>query len=99
MLVSVIIPVYNEQENIRRLVQELNVFLKKEDRFSTEIIFVDDGSIDETLLRLKKADHCSYSYKIISFSRNFGSHAALRAGILRAHGDFITFMYADLQDP
>lgn len=99
MLVSVIIPVYNEQENIDYLVQQLNFFFGKEDRFSTEIIFVNDGSSDGTTKRLKKANHHAYSYKIISLSRNFGSHAALRAGILRAQGNYITFMYADLQDP
>lgn len=99
MLVSVIIPVYNEQENIDYLVQQLNFFFGKEERFFTEIIFVNDGSSDETLLKLKEANHQFYSYKIISLSRNFGSHAALRAGILRAQGDYVTFMYADLQDP
>lgn len=97
--VSVIIPVFNEEENIDHLVYELNSFFQHEKRYSTEIIFVDDGSSDNTLAKLKKATHHSYTYKIISFSKNFGSHAALRAGILRAKGDYITFMYADLQDP
>lgn len=99
MVVSVIIPVYNEQENIENLVQQLNNYFAKEEKFSAEIIFVNDGSTDKTLGRLKEAHHVSYSCKIISFSRNFGSHAALRAGILQAKGDFISFMYADLQDP
>ena len=97
--VSVIIPVFNEEENIEPLVNELNFHFKNETRFSTEIIFVNDGSTDDTMSRLKKAPHHSYTYKIISFSRNFGSHAALRAGIQKAEGDYITFIYADLQDP
>ncbi|HSI70567.1 MAG TPA: glycosyltransferase [Gillisia sp.] len=97
--ISVIIPVYNEEENISHLVYELGSYFQKETRFSTEIIFVNDGSTDGTMSRLKKAPHHSYTYKIISFSRNFGSHAALRAGIQRAEGDYITFIYADLQDP
>jgi polyisoprenyl-phosphate glycosyltransferase len=97
--VTVIIPVFNEAENIDRLVQELRAYFQNEPRFSAEVIFVDDGSSDGTLEKLKRAAHGAYSYKIISFSRNFGSHAALRAGILRAEGDYITFMYADLQDP
>lgn len=96
---SIIIPMFNEQENIGRLTAELNDFLKKESRFTAEVIFVNDGSTDDTLGILKEAKHRSYFYKIISFSRNFGSHAALRAGLLEAKGDFITFMYADLQDP
>jgi len=97
--VSVIIPVYNEQENIEHLVNELNACFKNEDAFSAEIIFVNDGSTDDTLYKLKNAPHQFYAFKIISFSRNFGSHAALRAGILKAKGDYITFIYADLQDP
>src|SRR6476659_1787027 len=97
--VSVIFPVYNEQENIEHLVNELNACFKNEDAFSAEIIFVNDGSTDDTLYKLKNAPHQFYAFKIISFSRNFGSHAALRAGILKAKGDYITFIYADLQDP
>ncbi|PTX21456.1 dolichol-phosphate mannosyltransferase [Pontibacter mucosus] len=97
--VSVIIPVYNEEENIHRLVSELNSYFQDEPRFSTEIVFVNDGSSDATMARLREAPHHAYTYKIISFSRNFGSHAALRAGIQKAQGDYITFMYADLQDP
>ena len=97
--ITVIIPVLNEQENIDILVDELNKFFAEQNDFSAEIIFVNDGSTDNTLNKLKSAAHFSYSCKIISFSKNFGSHAALRAGILTADGDYITFMYADLQDP
>ncbi|MGV3502891.1 MAG: glycosyltransferase [Adhaeribacter sp.] len=97
--VSVIIPVFNEEANIDHLVQALNTFFQQEHRYATEVIFVDDGSSDGTRDQLKRAPHRAYSYKIISFSRNYGSHAALRAGILRAQGDYLTFMYADLQDP
>ncbi|MCP2045737.1 glycosyltransferase [Pontibacter sp. HSC-36F09] len=97
--VSVIIPVFNEAENIDHLVFELNSYFQQVTKYDTEIIFVNDGSSDETMEKLKSAPHLSYTYKIISFSRNFGSHAALRAGINRANGDYITFMYADLQDP
>jgi glycosyltransferase involved in cell wall biosynthesis len=97
--ISVIIPVFNEEENIDHLVYELSAYFQKETRYSTEVIFVNDGSSDRTMDKLKRAAHHAYTHKIISFSRNFGSHAALRAGILRAKGDYITFMYADLQDP
>src|SRR6185503_8499864 len=97
--VSVIIPVLNEQENIDSLTVELNAYFSGQTDFTGEVIFVNDGSTDETLFKLKKADHRSYSCKIISFSKNFGSHAALRAGILKSTGDYITFIYADLQDP
>src|SRR5919112_77198 len=97
--VSVIIPVFNEAENIDFLVNELNNYFGGENDFTTEIIFVNDGSADATLHKLKEAAHLAYECKILSFSKNFGSHAALRAGIVRATGDMITFMYADLQDP
>ena len=97
--ITVIIPVFNEEENIDILVDELNKYFAAKSDFSAEVIFVNDGSNDATLNKLKSANHFSYSCKIISFSKNFGSHAALRAGILKATGDFITFLYADLQDP
>jgi polyisoprenyl-phosphate glycosyltransferase len=97
--VSVIIPFLNEEENIHSLVTELNSYFTSESAYKTEIIFVNDGSTDRSIELLKKENHSSYEAKIISFSKNFGSHAALRAGIQLATGDYICFMYADLQDP
>jgi len=97
--ITVIIPVLNEEENIDILVDELNKYFAEQKEFSTEVIFVNDGSTDHTLSKLKSANHFSYSCKIINFSKNFGSHAALRAGLLKAEGDYVTFLYADLQDP
>lgn len=98
-LISVIIPFLNEEENIVSLVTNLSSYFEIETRFSVEVIFVNDGSTDSSKKLLLEQNHKNYSSKIISFSKNFGSHAALRAGILNATGDFITFMYADLQDP
>lgn len=99
MKVSVIIPLLNEQENIDHLVDQLNEYFLANDSFRAEVIFVNDGSQDGTVMKLKASEHIAYQAKVISFSKNFGSHAALRAGIQVATGDFITFMYADLQDP
>ena len=99
MKVTVIIPFLNEEENIDSLVSTLSNYFIIETRFEVEVIFVNDGSIDNSKDMLVKQKHENYSTKIISFSKNFGSHAALRAGILHASGDYITFMYADLQDP
>ena len=99
MKVSVIIPFLNEEENIDSLVTTLSNYFKIETRFEAEVIFVNDGSTDNSKNLLIERNHENYSTKIISFSKNFGSHAALRAGILHANGDYITFMYADLQDP
>jgi dolichol-phosphate mannosyltransferase len=97
--ISVIIPFLNEEENIPLLTAALNEFFAIKKEFSAEVIFVNDGSTDHSVPVLRQQDHSAYDCKIISFSKNFGSHAALRAGILHASGDYITFMYADLQDP
>lgn len=96
---SIIIPFLNEEENISYLSNSLSDYFEKEKRFDVEIIFVDDGSTDNSKSKLLKQNHVNYSCKLIKLSKNFGSHAALRAGIQNSSGDFITFMYADLQDP
>lgn len=97
--VTVIIPIYNEYEGIPFLVDSLNDFFGHNSHLNAEVIFVNDGSRDGSATRLREMKHDKYSAKVISFSRNFGSHAALRAGISHASGDYICFNYADLQDP
>jgi glycosyltransferase involved in cell wall biosynthesis len=98
-LVTVIIPIFNEYEGIPMLVRSLNEFFHFNDHLRAEVIFVNDGSSDSSALRLSEMEHKTYLAKAIHLSRNFGSHAALRAGIANASGDFICFNYADLQDP
>lgn len=98
-IVSIIIPFLNEEENIPLLTEALNTFSKSQLDFDTEVIFVNDGSTDNSVELLRRSKHQHYKSKIISLSKNFGSHAALRAGIVHAAGDYISFMYADLQDP
>jgi dolichol-phosphate mannosyltransferase len=97
--VSVIIPIYNEYEGIPYLTDNLNSFFGEHPQLIPEVIFVNDGSKDGSVGRLKEMVHKNYHAKIISLSRNFGSHAALRAGISIASGELICFNYADLQDP
>lgn len=97
--VSIIIPFLNEEENIYSLVDSLSNYFSNEKRFEVEVIFVNDGSTDASKYKLIELPHKNYSCKLISLSKNFGSHSALRAGIKNATGDFVTFMYADLQDP
>ena len=97
--ISIIIPLYNEAEGIPVLVNSLNNFFADKNEKSIEIIFVNDGSSDNSFQILQQQTFKNYSTQIISFSKNFGSHAALRAGILKAKMEYITFMYADLQDP
>jgi dolichol-phosphate mannosyltransferase len=98
-LITVIIPIYNEYEGIPFLVDSLNEFFGQHGNLNAEVIFVNDGSRDNSVERLTEMKHEKYRAKVISFSRNFGSHAALRAGIANASGDYICFNYADLQDP
>ncbi len=98
-LITVIIPIFNEYEGIPFLVNSLNEFFRDNSQLNAEVIFVNDGSRDNSVERLMSMEHRSYKAKVISFSRNFGSHAALRAGISHATGDYICFNYADLQDP
>ncbi len=98
-LVTVIIPIFNEYEGIPFLVQSLNDFFRENRQLDAEVIFVNDGSRDNSVDRLISLKHETYKAKVISFSRNFGSHAALRAGIAHASGEYICFNYADLQDP
>lgn len=98
-LVTVIIPIFNEYEGIPFLVDSLNEFFGANKQLDAEVIFVNDGSRDNSVERLSSMEHKTYRAKVISFSRNFGSHAALRAGISHAAGEYICFNYADLQDP
>jgi glycosyltransferase involved in cell wall biosynthesis len=97
--VSVIIPIYNEYEGIPFLVDSLNAFFGQYPHLNAELIFVNDGSRDRSIERLLEMKHETYKAKVISLSRNFGSHAALRAGISISTGDLVCFNYADLQDP
>lgn len=97
--ISIIIPFLNEEENIPFLTESLNSYFSSNKEYETEVLFVNDGSTDNSVDVLKKQKHKVYDCKIISLSKNFGSHAALRAGILTATGTHICFMYADLQDP
>lgn len=97
--ISVVIPFFNEKDNIKKMASDLNNYFSKLERISVEIIFVDDGSTDGSLEILEALNHKAYDVRIIKLSRNFGSHAALRAGVLNSNGEYVTFMYVDLQDP
>ena len=96
--ISIIIPFLNEEENIPSLVETLNQYFAS---FApqVEVVFVDDGSTDNSVSLLRNAVHESYSCKIVKLSRNYGSLPALNAGILHASGEITSFLYADLQDP
>lgn len=95
--VSVVVPAYNEAENIFQLLKRLEPVLLKYHDY--EVIFVDDGSSDNTLEILEKCHKENKKINYISFSKNFGHQYALRAGIDYATGDCIVSMDADLQHP
>ena len=95
-LLSIVIPVYNEQQNIKPLLRELLPIVKS---YRSEIIFVDDGSTDKTVEIIKKESAKSSDIKLISFQRNFGHQMALTAGYQHASGDCVITLDADLQDP
>ena len=97
--VSLIIPFLNEKENLPTLVSRLNDYFASEKDLKAEVIFVDDGSTDGSTDILRTLTHIHYTARLITLSKNFGSHAALRAGILHSRGNYLTFLPADLQDP
>ena len=98
MKLSIVVPVYNEEESIEIFIKEVE---EKTKSLPLEKIFyfVNDGSTDKTLKIIKKLAEKRDDIQYISFSRNFGKEAALLAGLEVAVGDFVTIMDVDLQDP
>ncbi len=97
-LLSIVVPVLNEQEAIPILYEEIEKLTPKLD-VNIEYLFVDDGSTDNTLQVIKGLANQNKSVHYVSFSRNFGKEAALYAGLQHAAGDYIVLMDVDLQDP
>ena len=100
-LLTVIIPCYNEEENIRYFYEEFckndAYFLKHAVMY--QLIFVDDGSTDGTVTEIKNLHQKDKRVKLLSFSRNFGKEAAIYAGLEHASGNLVAIMDVDLQDP
>ncbi len=95
-LLSIIIPVYNEEKNITPLLDRLLPITKP---YQHEVIFIDDGSKDKTTDEIKKIARKNNRVKLISFQRNFGHQMALTAGYHLATGNCVISLDADLQDP
>jgi glycosyltransferase involved in cell wall biosynthesis len=95
--VSIIVPVFNEEENLVPLLQRLFEALEYDKNF--EVLFVDDGSTDGTIEKLRLLSHQYSTVRYLSFSRNFGHQCALRAGLMHADGDCVISLDADLQHP
>ncbi len=97
-MISIILPVYNEESGLADFIQDLEQELGMLDR-SYEIIMVNDGSSDQSLEIIKQICSKNEAYKYIDLSRNFGHQIAVSAGIDYAKGDLVVLMDSDGQDP
>lgn len=95
-LLSIVVPCFNEEGSIEIFVNEIHKYLND---YNFEIIFVNDGSKDNTLDNIKNLARVNTNIKYISFSRNFGKESALYAGLKNVSGDLVCVMDVDLQDP
>lgn len=100
-LLSVIVPCYNEEENVPLFYEELmkNEAWFQERGVELEVLYIDDGSEDKTVPEVKKLRERDERVHLISFSRNFGKEAAMYAGLENSGGDYAVLMDVDLQDP
>lgn len=99
-LISIVIPFYNEEGNVDELYKRLKSFFTKENKYNFEIIAVEHGSSDSTLLKLLKIQKKDKRLKIVELSRNFGSaDPGIIAGLTFAKGDALVITMADLQEP
>ena len=98
-LLSVVLPCYDERENLDPLQQRLAPLLEKLTGGRFEVVFVDDASRDGSAEMLDRIAQSDPRFKVIHFSRNFGHQAALSAGLDAAAGDAVVLMDCDLQDP
>ena len=96
MKLSVVVPCYNEAANVSEFESELSKALLKE-KITYEIIFIDDGSMDDTYNKLSSLNKANKNVKVIRFSRNFGKESAMLAGLKNASGSYVAIMDADLQ--
>lgn len=100
MFLSIIVPCFNEEEMVERFYEEVLEHIAKNKNFSKyEFIFIDDGSKDKTLSKIKKLREKDKSVRYVSFSRNFGKEAGIYAGLKSSKGDLVVLMDADLQHP
>lgn len=98
-LISIVVSAYNEQDNVGELYRQLQKNLTDVAGVDYEIIFVDDGSSDNTLANCKKLQKKDKHVKIVQLQRNFGHEIAMTAGMDYAKGNAVIFMDADLQHP
>lgn len=95
---SVVVPIFNEASNIAELYKRLKKVMEAL-KCRYEIIFVDDGSMDNSFLLLASIALSDHSVKVLHFVKNYGQHKAVTAGIVEARGDHVITLDADLQNP
>lgn len=102
-LLSAVVPCYNEEEAIpyfyAEMLKTIEAFNKKWPEVEFELLFIDDGSKDNTLKVVKELRAKDERVRYVSFSRNFGKEAGIYAGLEKSKGDYVVIMDADLQDP
>lgn len=97
MLISFIIPIYNEEKRVGKAVKELEIYLKNVS-FKYEVLFVDDGSFDRTISKIKSLKP-KFKYRILSYQPNHGKGYAIKIGMKEAAGDFRHFLDVDMSTP
>ena len=97
--ITIIIPAYNEEESLPHLYERLYKLISSMKHYEFEILFVNDGSKDNTINLIKEYREKDNRISYVDFSRNFGKEIAMIAGLDYATGDCVIFMDADLQDP
>ena len=97
--VTIIIPAYNEEESLPYLYERLEKQINEIKNYDFEILFINDGSKDNTLNIIKEYRNKDERISYVDFSRNFGKETAMMAGLDYAMGDAVIFMDADLQHP
>lgn len=98
-LISLVVPCFNEEEVIRETHSRLAALADSQPAYNFELLFVDDGSRDNTLSLLRQIVAADSRARVVAFSRNFGHQLAVTAGIDEARGDVVVLLDADLQDP
>ena len=100
-VLSVVVPCYNEEESVADFYVELmkNEAFFREKEMELEILYIDDGSRDNTASEVKKLRAKDERVHLVSFSRNFGKEAGMYAGLEKSRGDYVVLMDVDLQDP
>ncbi len=97
--ISYVFPIYNEAGNIDLLYKTMTQLLKKQPKYNFELIFINDGSRDESLEKLISIQQADPQVSVINLSRNFGHQMAVTAGLDFANGDAVIIMDSDMQDP